>query len=270
MTTISPKRRRKNSPLIPLGIGGLIFIGLFIVIFFRSSVANVVWLALEQGIFLGGKTGESMGGVFAQFSSKAALETENRRLRDALATTSIALLDRTILEKENAELRARLGRSATTTQSIFAQVLLRPPGTPYDTLIIDAGRNDGVRQGNFVSPGGTIVIGTVEEVYDSAARVILFSAPGTSHNALLRDTIPVVVHGQGGGSLEAEVPAGEKVEVGDTVTFTGLTQHFSAQVVGTEQKEGASFTTAYLTLPVNIFSLRYVNVLPYTALYEQQ
>ncbi len=269
MTTISRKRKRKYSPLIPFTIVTLLVVLVLGVIIFRSSVANVVWLALEQALFLGGRTGDSMGGVFAQFTSKATLQAENDRLRAALATSSAALLDRQLLLEENRQLLARLGRKATTTTSIFAQVLLRPPAMPYDTLMIDIGKRDGVRTGNFVSPGGTVVVGTVEEVYDSTSRVVLFSAPGTTHQGLLSGTIPVAVRGQGGGSLLAEVPVGENVAAGDVVTFPGTTQHFSAQVVATEAKEGGSFITAYLSLPVNIFSLRYVEVLPNTTFYEE-
>lgn len=270
MTTISHKRRRKNSPLIPVAIilGLVVLVGG--VILLRNPLASTVWVALEQGLFLGGRAGGSMSDFFAGFISKAVLEAENKRLRDTLATTSAMLLDRDLLYEENKELRARLRGTPVERDAFFAQVILHPPGTPYDTLILDVGKQDGVVQGNLVSPGGSVVIGTVDQVYHSTSRVLLFSAPGTTHNALLNNTTPLVVVGQGGGSMTAEVPAGVSVVAGDTVAFVGDSLHFSAAVVATEIKAGASFTTLYLSLPVNIFSLRFVEVLHNTALYEEE
>lgn len=270
MTTISPNRRRSTSPLLPLIIGVTVVVCVLGVIFFRTNVANVVWHVLQPSIFLSGKTGGVFGGIVAQFSSKAFLYAENNRLRDALATSTIQATDRDLLFKENQELRLLLNQPARETNRILADVVLRPPGTPYDTLIITAGKKDGIRVGNLVSPGGTLVVGTVAEVYDTTSRVILFSAPGSTHAGLLDGTIPVTVRGQGGGSLVAEVPVGQKVTEGGVVTFPSLGTRFSARVVATEVKEGASFTTVYMSLPVHLFSLQFVEVLTNTAIYEEQ
>lgn len=167
--------------------------------------------------------------------------------------------DRDALYQENLELKARLGRDAGVKR-ILGAVLLRPPATPYDTLVIDAGSSDGVAAGDAVSAGGTIVIGTVSEVYANAARVVLYSASGQKYDALLRGTIPLAVEGQGGGSLQARLPAGTSVSVGDVALLPGIAGGLSARVSRIERGLGESFVTLYFSLPVDMQSLRFVEV----------
>jgi len=175
--------------------------------------------------------------------------------------------ERDALQQENLDLKARLGRDARAGR-ILGAVLLRPPATPYDTLVIDAGQAEGVALGDIVSAGGTIVIGSVSEVYTHAARVVLYSAPGQKYDALLRPstplgtrgTIPLAVEGQGGGSLRAQVPAGTPVSVGDFALLPGIIGGLSAKVSRVEHADGESFSTIYFSLPVDMFTLRFVEV----------
>lgn len=187
--------------------------------------------------------------------------SEVTRLRAELASTSAALADRDLLYKEVTDLRGRLGRADASQARVLAAVLQRPPWTPYDTLVIDAGADHGIAVGSLVSAGGQGLIGRVSEVYGTTARVELFSAPGTSYQALLNGTLPIAVEGQGGGSLRAEVPAGTQVAAGDTVAFPGLMGGIVSLVSATEAKEGESFIVVYMRLPTNPQDLRFVEVL---------
>ena len=175
------------------------------------------------------------------------------------AMIAAAQSDRDALYQENIELKARLGRDARVKR-ILGAVLLRPPATPYDTLVIDIGGDDGVAAGDAVSAGGTTVIGTVSQVYARAARVTLYSAPGQKYDALLRGTVPLAVEGQGGGSLRAQIPAGTAVSLGDVAILPGIVGGRSAVVSRVEHADGESFITLYFSLPVNVSSLRFVEV----------
>ena len=165
------------------------------------------------------------------------------------------------------ELKARLGRDAEVKR-ILAGVLLHPPATPYDTLVIDAGEAEGVAVGDVVSAGGTVVLGTISEVYTHAARVVLYSAPGQKYDAFLHHTnpsgtggtVPLAVEGQGGGSLQARLPAGTPVSAGDTALLPGIAGGLSAAVSRVEHAAGESFSTVYFSLPADIFALRFVEV----------
>ena len=202
--------------------------------------------------------------IAAQFLNRARLESENSRLQGDLASTTALVADRNMLYQENLALKARLGRDATT-HTVLAGVILRPPGMPYDTLLIDAGSRQGIARGEYVSAGGETLIGKIDEVYATTARVVLFSAPGESHQALLLETaahvaIPLVVEGQGGGSLMSEVPAHTNVQQGDIVAFPDVAGGLTAAVSLVDAKNGESFERVYLHAPVNPLQLQFVEV----------
>ncbi len=186
------------------------------------------------------------------------------QLKGGLPSTAAALADRDALYRENLELKARFGR-ASQVQRILGGIISRPPATPYDTLVIDAGSAEGIAQGDLVSAGGTAIVGIVSEVYTHAARVTLYSSPGEKYDALLRlpgenESIPVAIEGQGGGSLRAQVPAGTLVSIGDDALLPGVAGGVSARVSSIEKGEGESFVTLYFNLPADIFTLRFVEV----------
>jgi len=177
----------------------------------------------------------------------------------ALASTTAALADREALYQENLDLKARLGRPGIAPVRILGAVLLRPPATPYDTLVIDAGKEEGAVVGDYVSAGGSALVGTISEVYAHAARVRLFSAPGEKYNALLRGSVPLSIEGQGGGSMVAQAPSGTVVSAGDTALVPGIAGGLVARVTQVDKTE-SSFVTIYFQLPANIFTLRFVEV----------
>jgi cell shape-determining protein MreC len=179
-----------------------------------------------------------------------------------------ALADRDALYAENIDLKARLGRSESE-ERILAGVIMRPPATPYDTIVIDAGFEEGVARGDFVSAGGTTMVGSVSELYAHASRVTLISSPGEKYEGLLHlrsgETLAVAVEGQGGGSLFAQVPSGTQVHVGDSVVLPGVAGGLIARVRQVEAGESDSFSTIYLSLPVSVSSLYFVEVLKRTS-----
>lgn len=189
-------------------------------------------------------------------------QTEASRLKAELARAQAELLDRDELYKETIDLRARLGRTDAPGTRVLAGILLSPPWSPYDTLVIDAGLAHGIKAGDLVYAAGQALIGHVSEVYATTARVELFSAPGASYQALLRGEIPLALEGQGGGSLRAEVPAGTQVAVGDTILLPGLWGGVAARVSATDARAGESFIVVYMQLPANPAELSSVEVQP--------
>lgn len=231
----------------------------------REPLAGVAWRALAP--IAGAREGvtASGGGIFSAFSSKASLAAEVAALKEQLASSSIELADRDLLYAENLQLKERLGRHASSTRSLLATVIMRPPGTPYDTLMLDVGTDDGVAVGDLVSAGGSVYIGKISQAYPSASRATLFSAPGESHDALLLTasssvSVPFSLSGQGGASFTGEVPAGTAVEPGDSVLLPNLGVQFVAKVTAVDSSAERSFKTVYLELPVNPLSLRFVEV----------
>ena len=190
--------------------------------------------------------------------------SENQRLRAELASTTALIADRNALYQENIELKNRLNRNGATAV-ILAGVLMRPPAIPYDTLLVDAGEAEGVHAGDFVSAGGTTRIGTVGEVYGHTSRVILFSSAGQTYDALLHlasttQVVPVSMQGQGSGSFVGQVPAGTSVKVGDSIVFPGIASALAGSVSSVVFDPKQSFTTLYARLPVDLLSLRFIEI----------
>ncbi len=252
------KRTSRSRYRIGVGVG--IFLLLLIVLYGRTFFASSVWFVVRPFVAMHAP----FSGVVAQMRNKALLATDNEWLRAELASTTAVLADRNVLYQENLELKARFGRNAAV-RTILAGVIMRPPGSPYDTLMIDGGKDVGVVAGEYASAGGTSLIGVVDQVYATTARVVLFSSPTQVHNALLQETtthalLPVVVEGQGGGSLKAEVPTQTMVLVGDSVVFPGIREGLVGIVSAVESKPGESFETLYLHFSANPLQLKYVEV----------
>src|SRR3989344_1907594 len=76
---------------------------------------------------------------------------------------------------------------------VVASVLTRPPQTPYDVIVIDAGLNESITIGSEVSLPEGPILGVVSEVFSKSAKVKLFSASGEETNAVLeRNNVPVI------------------------------------------------------------------------------
>jgi len=188
--------------------------------------------------------------------------SEVARLQQELAHARAVQADRDVLYAENLDLKKRLSRDASV-KTVLAGVLMRPPAAPYDTLLVDAGANKGIVVGEKVAAGGTMLVGTVTEVYATTARVRLLSAPGNTYDALLSvddKTLPVTVEGQGGGSMHALVPTGSGVTTGDALVLPGILGGYVGVVSYVQRKEGESFEAVYMQLPVNPLELRYVEI----------
>jgi cell shape-determining protein MreC len=256
MTMTSPnpfeisRQSRRRSPL--LGPALLVVAGVLVlaaILRWRDTAASLFW---------------NIGTPIVD-SRNLYQHTSVADLQAALASSTAALADRNALSNENTELKRLLGRQIQGVQVISA-VLMRPPGIPYDTLMIDAGKKDGIRVGELVFGGGKSAIGEISEVYDTASRVLLFSAPGRTFDAQVMPAatpgavLPLSLAGQGAGSIVGQVPAGSTVVVGDSVLIPGLGSAFVGSVTHIDAPTGSSFETLLIQLPVNIFSLQFVEI----------
>lgn len=226
----------------------LVVLALMIVVW-RNQAGNLFWTVVSPVVSL-----------------RNSLDaTESAHLRAELAETEAKLADRDALYQQNLFLKAQFGRDAKAGM-ILAGVLMGPPGMPYDTLMIDAGKREGIKQGALVSAGGGAYIGTVSDVYASDSRVTLFSSPGITFSALVTlsaehgTSVPVSLTGEGAGDMSAQVPTATPVSVGDIVVVPGITAAFAGTVNYIEKPAGDSFQTLHLHLPVDIFSLQFVEV----------
>jgi len=205
---------RKRTSLIVL----VVFFFLLHIIFphlYGSIFYPVTSVFLKSGTFLG----DTVTRYASLVASKRSLIEENARLRADSLSLQPSLLMLDSFRKENETLRALLGRH-TSLRMVLATVLSRPPFSPYDSLIIDAGSSDGVAVGDKVYASTDVLVGDVSEVYGHTAKVNLFSSAGRKVPVLVGPSaIQVEAEGRGGGNFRATLPSEVGIEKGDPVRF---------------------------------------------------
>lgn len=165
--------------------------------------------------------------------------------------------------KENNEYLIELLRSLSVQEEdhIVAGVLLAPHHTPYDTLVIDKGAEDGVKEGAVVYRARDHVLGVVDTVYSDISLVVLASAPGIESTAYLfgADVFTTVV-GQGGGVLKALVPQDVPIEIDDVVALPGLGAGIYGRVSFINALDSDPAKEIFITSEVSLNSLFAVEI----------
>lgn len=207
------------------------------------------------------KTNSALHALGAYFSSKITLEKENVRLSNELDFMRLATVDREALEEENIKLRTILGGRVKTDEAILAEVIMRPPSSPYDTLVIDIGKQDGVALGDRVRTNGFIV-GEISRTLKNTSVVKLWSHSDNSLDVSIGDIFSGRAEGQGGGSFRIRAPRDTTVSEGDAVLAPGL-DGLLLGVVGEIARDAENpFADMYVKSPVNIRTIRFVEVAP--------
>ena len=197
---------------------------------------------------------------FAMLSSKAALEEQNRTLKEEIAELERDMQGYNMVVQENIELRKKLGTKKDG--GIFGNVISRPNTTPYDTFVLDIGARDGVYVKETVIADDNIALGTVETTYGNNSKVKLFSSPERTTNVILEPSnTEIQVTGNGGGSFYAELPEGIDVKKGDAIILPGEPGYVIGYVADTSATVSDSFRKVYFSGPVNIFTLKLFQVI---------
>jgi len=195
--------------------------------------------------------------------SKSALITENDLLKTEIQNNKEDDLLAQALKNENNDLKNILNRKNTSQNGILATVLVKPFFSPYDTLIIDIGSADGISVGDQVIASGNIYIGSVVEVYEHTAKVVLYSSSGEKINILIgANTIEKEATGMGGGYFSIEAPTGSGIKIGDPIIVPSISQNIFSTVEKIDAKPTDSFETILFKSPVNISELQWVLVIP--------
>ncbi len=212
------------------------------------------------------KEGESLKeslltGFFSFFSLKKSLIKENESLKEKLNEAENKLLERDRLLAENLDLKDMLGRS-NRGKLVLASVIVKPSRSPYDTLILDVGENDGISAGNKVIAYGSTVIGEVREVSSSASKVVLFSTYGEEYQGIISGkNISVKLTGRGGGNFVAELPRGILIEKGEQVFSVGISPHLLGVVDSIFSDPRNPIQRILFRSPVNTQELHLVEVI---------
>ncbi len=150
-----------------------------------------------------------------------------------------------ILQKENSDLKALLGRT-DSSKNVLARVLVKPPQSAYDEMMIDIGTNQGVENNAAIYDGGGALIGKVLEADKTFSKVKLFSSPGsTVDGEILRRGVVLTLTGQGDGSFTAKVPRDFDINEDDIFIIPGINGKPLASVVKIEGDVEDSFKNVF-------------------------
>jgi cell shape-determining protein MreC len=257
--TYLPKNRSKRPYLIRVFILlAILILGAIVFRFVAHPIVSIVspiWKAEN-------KVMSSLRNSATFFTSQKSLVAENDMLKERLyflEREMISLSNERIQEEVLFDLLGRKERS----EEVVASVLSRPSQTPYDVIIIDVGSNDSISVGSQVSLPEGPILGLVSEVFPASAKVKLFSANGEETNAILeRNQLPVTLIGTGGGNFKMALPRDVEIKKEDRILFADIFSRPVATVGEIVNNPTDSFIEVLAKSPTNIFTLRFVFVLP--------
>lgn len=260
------KRRKKRRIVLWASLAGavLFFIILRFNLFpplssFFNTLASPFW-KVEKAI------GEKISSRVSISRSKKSLLEQNKLLKERLGEYEMELLYKDILFDENKELKEILQRSEDLAFPeggfILGVILAKPNQSPYDSVVIDIGRRDGVKEGDLVFAKGDILLGQLDEISKKTSRIKLFSTPGEKLDVVISDSnIYITLYGRGGGNFEMALPRDVEITKGTEVVLPGITPYLVAIVQKINYDPRDPMQKILLTSPVNVQNLKFVEVL---------
>lgn len=242
----------------------ILLFALLLVFYFRAPVLSSVSSFLNFVFTPVVRTGDNIVSFLKDrrylLKTKNNLQKENEELKRELSLFYVMDLNYEVVLKENKRIREILGR-AKGEDFILAGVLSKPNKSPYDTLLVDAGSNSGIKEGGKVFALGDIPVGYVSEVFSNSSKVVLYSSPGNITLCTISETDAFVdLMGRGGGNFLVTLPRDFEIEEGVSFLLPGV----NSQLVGifdsiisdprdTEKK-------VIVKSPVNIQEIEFVTI----------
>ncbi len=154
---------------------------------------------------------------------------EYQRLREEVSALKARLVGQDELVAENLRLERLLTfKRSMVYSSVTASVIGRDPSGWSSSMIIDRGKQDGIRQGMPVI-NALGVVGKISEVSDGNSKVVLLTDPQFSVAALVQGSREI---GLVSGSLQGEIcrmrfiSSDAQINVGDKVITSKLSTSF--------------------------------------------
>ena len=253
--------RQQRRLLVVSGVAIGVFAGIFLIVGARPlvstgyRVATPFWQLQHQF-----RERIAISADLALYSKKDLL-TEIERLQLEAEAQEVGRLQTELLRRENENLRTALGFVREDEAWLVAGVLVRPPKTPYDIMILDVGSDQGVLVGQLVFSGSGTVLGVAQEVFARQAVVGLLSTPELETDVVLeKQGIGVTARGRGGGAYEMHVPRDIEVLPGDLIVLPGRQTELVGVVQDIIFDPRDPFQTVLASAPISFYEHRLVYV----------
>lgn len=193
--------------------------------------------------------------------NKSSILKENRSLLEENRKLKISMIDYQILKDENEQLKELFGVIPNPSSFILASILVKPSHSPYDTLIIGVGEENGVLEGFKVYVNGNVPIGVIKEVYAKTSLVELYSNPGKVTTGVVEGlNINVDLVGRGGGNFEMAIPFELIIPNESFITLPSIESEIIAIVEEEISEPTDPIKKVILRAPVNIQNQKWVEV----------
>lgn len=226
----------------------------------RLLTPNFFWQIFTPMFRLSETVSEKSQEIFNSFKDTAEIASQNEKLIDE--NIVLANENRALLQKIK-----NISGFAPDARGIIAGVIARPPESPYDTLVLAKGSNDGIELGMeafgvpMQTDAGVVPLGIVSMVLSDFSRITLFSAPKMIVNGWVgRENLPFQISGTGAGTMNASVPRSAGIEVGDIVFVPGPGMLPIGSVIRIDSDPSSSSATLRIIPLLNPFSIAWVEL----------
>lgn len=251
-TSLARRNALLSSTNFSWGAFALIF-AIFILLL-RLLAPNLFWTVFAPVFRASDSLAMESRAFLSIFSDKAELALENEKLTEENA--ELALRNQSLIKKLES-----LSELAVSAGGITAGVVARPPSSPYDTLVLAKGSDDGVALGMEAFGENDTPLGIVSSVLDNFSRVTLFSSPIMTVGGWIgKDGLPITIKGVGAGAMNASVSRSAGIIVGDIVYAPGPGMLAVGSVVRVDSDPTSPSVTLRIMPALNIFSVSWVEV----------
>ncbi len=216
---------------------------------------------------------DQIGGIVTTVRDLRTLRQRNAELEARVNQLIIENVQLKELEAENANLRKLLHFAQKHPflefrgAEIVARVIGRDPTNLSNYLLINLGREHGIREGMpVVTERG--LVGRISRVNNTTSQVLLLTDPASAVNALIQSSrLTGLVEGQAGGGLIMNyIPQDAVVTPGEIVITSGLGGHFPrnlviGQITAVHQRDYEMFQKAIVRPSVDFNQIEQVLVI---------
>ncbi len=248
---------KRNALLSPGNVswGTLALACAILALLLRLLAPNIFWQLFTPAFRVGDSIALASRTFLNGFNDIAALAAKNEQLQSENA--ALASENQALIEKE-AQLKALLPTSHAASD-VLAGVVARPPESPYDTLVVAAGSQDGIAPGYEAFGEGGVPLGVVSSVTSGFSRITLFSAPGAeTHGWVGHNALPLTLLGAGAGAMTASLTRSARVAASDVVFVPGPGMLPIGSIARIESNPSSPGITLHIKSAVNPFSITWV------------
>jgi len=238
---------RLTSPLESLAVGAL------------SPVQQEVYGAQSR-----------VGSFYDAWLAKRSLLQENQDLKNQLVSYQVEAAKIRALEDENALLKNELKFAETAKYKYVSARIISGVTDPYSqSIVINAGKNDGLDKGLAVVSAAGVLVGKILEANDNYSKVLLLTDDKSKVAAAVQndDHTSGLVEGQFGLNFTlTNIPRDQQIKEGDLIVTSGLEGRIPknlpiAKVESVKVVESEIFKTAILSPLLDFNNLSYVLVI---------